>query len=192
DRLLDKLAAAGPASCSAIEEHLSTALRRDRHDDVERFSAELVQCNAESQAMYSFHVRRKEFDLAEAELERLAALDSRDNQVRYLGSRIYLARAKGDLARATALLEELRAKDPRSSGLVRELFDGEYARGQKRPAFDRIDRALREEPDAMLDLRFLLADLGADDPFEGMKIDGLAEIAAYQKAGVGYSQGAVM
>lgn len=192
DRLLDKLAAAGPASCSAIEEHLSTALRRDRHDDVARFSAELVQCNAESQAMYSFHVRRKEFDLAEAELERLAALDSRDNQVRYLGSRIYLARAKGDLARATALLEELRAKDPRSSGLVRELFDGEYARGQKRPAFDRIDRALREEPDAMLDLRFLLADLGADDPFEGMKIDGLAEIAAYQKAGVGYSQGAVM
>jgi cellulose synthase operon protein C len=192
DRLLEQLRLAGPVSCGMIDEHLATALRRDRHDDAARLSAELVECNAQSQAMYSLHVRRREFEEAEAELERLAALESKDKQPRYLGSRIYLARARGDHERARALLEELRAKDPRASGLVRELFDQDFAKGQEAGAFARIDRALQSEPDAMLDLRFLRADLGKDDPFEGLKLDGLREIEAYRAADVGYTQGSVL
>jgi cellulose synthase operon protein C len=192
DRLLEKLKVAGPTSCAMIDEHLATALRRDRHADVARLAAELVTCDSQNQAMYNLYVRREEFDAAEVELERLAALEPKDKQARYLGARIYLARARGNQARANALLEELRGRDPRASGIVREQFDFDFARGQTSNAYARLDRALAAEPDAMIDLRFLRSDLGKDDPFVGLQLDGLKEIEAYKAAAEAYTQGSVL
>lgn len=192
DRLLDRLDMAGPTACGAIEARLQSSLRRDRHVEAARLAEELVGCNAQSHAMYNLHLRRQDYEAAEAELERIASLESEDKQPRFIGTRVYLARARGELDRAAELLEEMRAADPRSSGPVYELFDRELARGQRKEAFARLEGAIRAEPDAMLSLRFLRSDLGEEDPFAGHRVDGLAEIAAYGESDVSYTQGSVL
>lgn len=192
DRLLDRLELISPAGCNPIEERLDTALRRDRHHEVGALAEAMRECDHENHALLNYHVRRGEFEEAERELARLEALLPKSRAAGLLGTKIYLARAKGDDAAVDALLNELMERDPRSSGTLREIIDRKLARGKRDAVQEKLRLAFEAEPNAFVDLRFLLADLKIDDPFEGYWVDGLEVIEEFKSSDARYDQGLVL
>lgn len=192
DRLLDRLELISPAGCNPIEERLETALRRDRHHEVLPLAEAMRECDHENHALLNYYLRRGEYAEAMRELERLEALLPRSRAIGLLGTKIYIARAQGDDAEVDALLEALMTRDPRSSGTLREIFDRDLSRGEREAGVQKLRGAFEKERNAFVDLRFLLADLRIEDPFEGYWIDGLEVIEEFKASEARYDQGLVL
>lgn len=176
-----------PDACGPLS--LVVEQLRGRRRMVEAFAAAeaLVRCDAQSSALYSLHLERRDWAAAERELVRLAALSPHDDaRYTWLFSQLSLAKNAGDEAATTRLLAELRSRYPRSSSGAVEQIDALAAAGNQGAAFAALTAAVTAEPAAMAGLHRLAPVLGEAHPLSRYRRDGKAAIDAFEKSGRTY------
>ena len=181
-----------PGACPPIAAALMLARRRDRVHEIDRRVEEAVRCDARSSERFQLLLSQRRWSQAQAELDRLAALEPRQSRVNLLNTRLGLAEGRADRAAVEAILGELQELNPRSAQVRLERADLRLAAGQRQEGLDLLSAALSEEPAAMADLRRVRTALGGGFEFDGYRIDGGAVIDAYEASGRRYDQPQVL
>lgn len=175
-----------PDACAPLVAEVSALLDRQREQAAAPVICALMACDAQSNARYGQLLRRRDWDAAAAELERLQALSSPQSRYNYLLSGIELAKRRGDRAQRARLVGELRASFPRSEVWVEEALDGYMEQGREAEALTTLREALEAEPASMASFFRLLPVLGGKHPLASYRRDGLAQIEAYEASGRSY------
>ncbi|MCB9633354.1 MAG: hypothetical protein H6721_14655 [Sandaracinus sp.] len=192
DALVAASREAVPGACAPIRAALVLAQRRDRIDLVDRHVEELIACDARASERYQIFVAGRRWEQAEAELARLVALEPVQSRDRFLPSRLDLAESRNDRDAVTQVLEEMRARVPRSPTSWLGLADRALASGARSRAIEILTAALDAEPTDMAELRRVRTALGGPFELEGFRVRGQEAIAAYREANASYDQPQVL
>lgn len=192
DALVASAREAVPGACSPIRGALVLAQRRDRIDLVDRHVEELLACDARAGERYQIFVAGRRWDDAEQELARLIALEPIQSRDRFLPSRLDLAESRADRDAVMRVLEEMRARSPRSPTSWLSLADRALAEGDRSRALEVLSGAIAQEPTDMADLRRVRTALGGPFELEGFRVRGEEAIAAYRAANASYDQPQVL
>lgn len=177
-----------PDACRPIRAALEHARRRSRADDELEHAEALVRCDARSDARVTTHLRRREWDAAAAELERLAAFEPGETPVSVLSAELNVARSRGDEARTMELVRELQARMPQAEGPITMEVDRTLARGDAQAARARLREAVDAEPDALLGQRRTLRAIGDEGPLAAYRLDGAEVIQALEASERSYRE----
>ncbi len=181
-----------PSACRPLRAALGHAERRSRASEAMAHARALVQCDARSDALLRLHVRRREWDLASAELQRLATLEPEASTIGELQARLDMANARGDDDAVAEVLEALGERMPRSDLLVLAEADRALAAQGAQAARQQLTAALAREPEAMGGLRRALRAIGGDSPLEAYRRDGREVIDAFEASGRVYEEPMVL
>ena len=192
ERHVDEALRIAPGTCGPIGAALGLAQARDRIDRIDRFTDELMECNARNSARLGQLVSARRWDGAAAELDRLAALEPPQAQPRILASRIQITEGRADAATSAAVLAQLVEARPQSATYRLELADQQLAQGQEAEALGTLDAAIADEPTAMMELRRVRAALGGQDELTPFRQDGLAILQEYRDSDVDYDEPSVL
>jgi len=192
DALVASAREAVPGACSPIRGALVLAQRRDRIDLVDRHVEELLACDARAGERYQILVAGRRWDDAERELARLIALEPVQSRDRFLPSRLDLAESRADRDAVLRVLEEMRARSPRSPTSWLSLADRALAEGDRSRALEVLSGAIAQEPTDMADLRRVRTALGGPFELDGFRVRGEEAIAAYREANASYDQPQVL
>ena len=175
-----------PDACDPMQAELNALLDRQREAAAEPLVDALMACDATQNARYSQLLRRREWDLAKKELQRLEKLSSPQLRYPYLISALDLARQQGDESARLSLIEALRSIYPRSEAAVIEELDAQLSQGHADAALAALNQALHAEPAAQIELQRLVPVLGGTHVLSDYRQDGLAKIAAFEQSGHTY------
>jgi tetratricopeptide (TPR) repeat protein len=192
DALVASAREAVPGACSPIRGALVLAQRRDRVDLVDRHVEELLACDARAGERYQILVAGRRWDDAERELARLIALEPVQSRDRFLPSRLDLAESRADRDAVMRVLEEMRARSPRSPTSWLSLADRALAEGDRTRALEVLSAAIAQEPTDMADLRRVRTALGGAFELEAFRVRGEEAISAYREANASYDQPQVL
>lgn len=192
DALVASAREAVPGACSPIRGALVLAQRRDRIDLVDRHVEELLACDARAGERYQIFVAGRRWDDAERELARLIALEPIQSRDRFLPSRLDLAESRADRDAVMRVLEEMRARSPRSPTSWLSLADRALAEGDRTRALEVLSAAIAQEPTDMADLRRVRTALGGAFELEAFRVRGEEAISAYREANASYDQPQVL
>ncbi|MET0384880.1 MAG: hypothetical protein ABW321_02920, partial [Polyangiales bacterium] len=187
DRALARVRENVPDACAPLAAQLDSLRARQRYAEVIPLAQELVRCDAQSNVLYGLYLEQRDFERAAAELARLDALQPETGRYASLLARLALARNRDDDAAADGLLQELRARYPRSYAGAIDQIDGLAARGDTRAALAQLAKAVEAEPAAMAALYRVRSALGQPHVLEAYRKDGLAAIRAFQASGKTYA-----
>ncbi|UJR86261.1 Hypothetical protein I5071_83430 [Sandaracinus amylolyticus] len=175
-----------PTACRPRRAALNAALRRGRSSEVGELSEALVACDARSDARLQHAVRQRRWEDAQREVARIASLEPQSSRYQTADAELTLARQRGDDAAVARLLTELAELRPRAEAVVMMQADRMLAAGDAQAAHQRIEAALREEPESMGDLRRILRAIGGASPIEAFRQDGARVIREYEASGHSY------
>lgn len=177
-----------PSACRPRRAAMTHARRRNRAAQAMEHARALVACDARSDALLQLHVLRREWELASAELSRLATLEPRASTIGELQARLSIATAQGDDAAMHEVLDQLRTQMPQADTLVLVEADRLLASSGAQPARAAMDEALAREPEAMAQLRRPLRAIGGDSPLERFRRDGAEVISALESSDRTYDE----
>lgn len=175
-----------PEACPAIQVALSAAQRRDKTEQARKLIDQLVACNATSNAKLSDLLSRRQWDAAEAELERLAKLEPPRRETQILLKKLEIAHGRGDSATVHELLRQLAGRIPRSDTYPEEMADAQYAAGHKQQALDLLDHAIASDPSAMAQLRWARHVMGGENDIDRWRVDGTKVLERFKASGHHY------
>jgi len=180
-----------PDACEPIAWELDAARGRDQTDRINTLLDTYMECNASSDARYQRLLLTRRSEEAAAELDRLSALDTEPDRVRFLRTRAALAARADDSDAEQELLTQIAAEEPRSSMNVLEQADHLLAGDHRDQALDRIDAAIAREPAAMADLHRVRRALGRD-AVGPWRRDGAQMLAEFEASGHHYEGNEVL
>lgn len=192
DRAIRAARVAVPDACAPLRAQLSSAQRRDRTAIVEASIEALQACDARTNVRFSQALRTRRWDIAAAELDRLAALEPAQSRVQILGSRLEVARGRADMAQLDRLLEGIAAERPRSSSTVLAQVDRLLAQDRHADALGALEAALVRDPESMAELRLTQRSLGGDDIMAPYRVDGAEVLTSFEASGREYDQPQVL
>jgi tetratricopeptide (TPR) repeat protein len=175
-----------PDACAPLAAELEALRRRDRAEAAEQTLEALMRCEAQSSARFSLLLRKRNWDEADKELDRLQALEPPQNVYPWLISRLELAKNRGDARRVEQMIAELRARYPRSATGALEHIDRLAGQGDVAGARQVMVDALRAEPASMAQLHRLAPALGGAHVMTPYRRDGKQAITSYEAAGRKY------
>ncbi|MBZ0116438.1 MAG: DUF3857 domain-containing protein, partial [Sandaracinaceae bacterium] len=114
------------------------------------------------------------------------------NPIPALQARIGIAQGRGDDAEVGRLISQLQERMPQAVGPVMLEVDRLFARREEQQARRRMDRALAEEPEAMIELRRALRAMGGSSPLERYRLDGAQVIREFESSGRTYREPMVL
>jgi len=172
-----------PKECRPVAALRELLASTDRVAEANALVADLMACDATSQARFDLLREQRRWADAEQELERLAPfLEAR--QLRTL--RLELATARGDRETERAIRDEIMDEHPESSSTTRRRVDRLLAAGRQRAALAMLDAVAKQDPTNMEGLRNLRRDLTGEDDLEAYRIDGSAVLESYLEDGDPY------
>jgi Tfp pilus assembly protein PilF len=186
DAVIAKVRKRVPDACGPIAAEIEALRLRDRAEAAERSVDALLRCEAQASARFSLLLRKRQWDAAAAELDRLQALEPPQNQYPWLLSRLELAKNRGDAATAERMIAELRARYPRSASGALEQIDRLAGQGQSAQALQATAAALDAEPGSMAELYRFLPALGGQHVMTPYRRNGKDAIARYEASGRTY------
>lgn len=192
DAMVQRARAIVPDACRPRRAALNQARRRSRAAEELEHAEALVACDARSDALFSTHLRRRQWDEALAALARVSALEPEESPVGVLSARVGVAQSRGDEALLQQLVRELSERMPQSITPVLLEVDRVLARGDAQAARARLDGALGAEPESMAELRRVSRALFGDSPLERYRRDGAEVIRELEASGRRYEEPMVL
>ncbi len=192
DVVVEKMRALVPDACGPLEAELYGARYRGDASRAARIAEALVACDARSSLHYGTLLRQHRWTQATAELQRLAALEPRQNRFGVLLAGLELAKNSGDREAFTRTLQELRRLYPRSNTALLEEVDHRLSEGLKSQAWRVLDDSFDKEPAATLGLRRLGAVISGEHPLSPFRVDGGDVIRQFEASGRSYHQPQVL
>lgn len=186
EREVAELRALVPDACGPMAAELEANRARQRYAEVATLAEQLVRCDAESSARYSFELERRDFGQAKRELARLTALQNGTGRYASLLAELSLAKSVGDEGARWSAIRELRTRYPRSYAGAIEEFDALLSAGKREEARAALDAALSTEPASMSGLHRVSRALLGDHVLGAYRRDGLAAIKAFESSGKAY------
>ena len=181
-----------PGACRPLRAALDSAERRNRADEMQALASRIVECDARSTALYQLHTRRREWDAASREIDRLAALEPTQSQDGIRAARLEIARGKGDEAAIDRLLAEMREEQPRSALTAIARADRLLAQGQKAEAATFLGGAIEAEPTALVELRMLRRAVDGEFALAPYRLSGAEVIRELEASGRTYEEPSVL
>ena len=181
-----------PKACGPMAAALASAKRRERWPEVEEIARELRDCDARTTELYQLLLRRRRWDAALAELQRIQSLEPRQNRYAYLSGQLEIARARGDEARVAELLSEMADAQPQSVVVAEAQVDRLYASSGQDSLTEFLDRRLLEEPAALAELRLLRRALTGGFALSEFRVDGREALEAFETSGREYEEPQVL
>lgn len=175
-----------PDACRPMALELDLLRMRHRQAQAQAAAVRVVQCDAQSNVLYTMAIDRRDFAAAHAELARLQAIEPEDAPYGWLLARLSLDKNVGDQAAVRATVAELRSRYPRSYAGAIEQVDDLAAAGQVPQALDALQKAFHAEPTAMAMLQRLSPVLGGKHVLADYRKDGKQAIDAYLTSGATY------
>jgi len=84
-----------PDACAPLAAELESLRDRQREQAAEKLVEPLMACEAQSNARYALHLRRRDFQAAQRELERLASFEPPQHEYAWSIARLELAKSLG-------------------------------------------------------------------------------------------------
>jgi hypothetical protein len=192
DEQIDTARRIASEACRPRRAALQQARRRSRAADELEHARALVACDARSDARLTTFIRRRDWEGAQTELARLAALEPEESPVGVLSARLGLAQGQGDEAQVAAVIQQLQARMPQSTGPVLLEVDRTLARGDAQAARARLRDALSDETQSMMSLWRVHRALGGESPIEPYRRDGAQVIREFEASDRRYDQPMVL
>ena len=192
ERATERAVRTMPGACRPLRAALDSAERRNRADQMEALARQLVECDARSTALYQLHTRRRQWDAATREVDRLAGLEPPQSQEGIRAARLEIARGKGDVAAIDRLLAEMSDEQPRSVLTAIARTDRLLAEGQKAEAASFLGAAIEAEPTALGELRMLRRAVDGEFALTPYRLDGAEVIRELEGSGRAYDEPAVL
>ena len=186
DAALAEASEAHPHACRLVRARLDAAVQRGRSREAGELVERLVACDARTDARYQHLVRQRRWDEAATELARLATLEPGSSRFTVADAELGLARARGDAARAMALLTEIETLQPRSDTVALMRVDRLLAAGDRDGARTHLEATLDREPAAMIALRRLRRSVFGAGELEAYRLDGAEVIRRFEASGHTY------
>ena len=192
DRAVEHALEAAPGACRPLRSALDAAERRNRAGDIESWSRRIVECDARSTTLYQLYTRRREWDGASREIDRLASLEPEQNQHGILTARLEIARGKGDGEAIDRLLSEIAQNQPRSVLTPIARADRLLAQGQKNEAAALLGAAIDAEPSALVELRLLRRAVDGRFELTPYRLSGAEALREFESSGRTYEEPEVL
>jgi tetratricopeptide (TPR) repeat protein len=186
DRTLARVREAVPDACLPMGVQLDALRSRQRYSEALQLAEQLVKCDAESNALYTMYLERRDYAAAGRELDRLSRLQPDSGRYANLVAQLNLAKNAGDDKQVASTIHELRVRYPRAYSGAIEAIDRENAAGRSNEALAELNEATHAEPTAMAGLHRVGKVLGQQHPLEPYRRDGLAAIKAFEASGRKY------
>ncbi|MDH5675829.1 MAG: hypothetical protein OEZ06_27135 [Myxococcales bacterium] len=192
DQVLERVRKLVPDACGPMQAEMQALRSRQREEAAAALVEPIMACNAQSNARYGLLLQQRKWEQAQAELDRLEAMEPPQNRYAWLLARLELAKNRGDNAAVEAHIAALRRLYPQSVTAVLESADRLTALGKGAQARAVIEGALQAEHASMSELHRLLPLLGAEHVMQPFRKDGAAAIARYEASGRSYEQPQVL
>lgn len=170
-----------PESCRALRLALGRALSRSRYSEADRMTTAIMACDTRSTAKLELHLKRRQWDEAKTEVDRLMAYETSHDAWLKLDSHLSIARSMGDRAKEDALMAELRAIRPEASALVLAQADQIMVSGSGPRALSVLANAAIAYPESAEELWEAHLALGGTFPLQEYRKNGLEVVAAFEK-----------
>ncbi|MEO0325511.1 MAG: DUF3857 domain-containing protein [Myxococcota bacterium] len=167
-----------PGECRPVEKLQSLLRDGARVAEANALVDARMACDASSTARFALLLDQRRWDDAQAERERLAALQ---NERERRGLELQLATQRGDRAAVQRLQAEIDDEAPESRRATTRRVDRLLATGDRRGAMALLDAAAERDPTRMEGLRNLRRDLTGQDDMEAFRIDGRAALRDYRE-----------
>ena len=181
-----------PEACPPVEAALAFAQRHDHIAEIDRYTGELMQCDARRSERYQQLVQARKWEEAKQELDRLIALEPEHAQARFLPSRLDLAEGRANADTIERVLQAMQEASPRTDTVRLARADRRLAQGDTAGAIQVMNEALEEEPAAMARLRRIRTALGGEFEFEGWRKNGPEMIEAFEASERSYDEPQVL
>ncbi len=192
EEAIERARALVPESCATLALALDAALARERWSEAGSLAASLRECDARRDALYRFHVRRRAWSEAAAELTRLERLEPEQNRYGYQVARLQLERGRGDTNAVRELVESMRALQPQSTMASLAQADLALATGGRAAARQVFDAALAAEPTAQAELHLVAQAITGDFALTPFRLDGLRIRREFEASGRTYDEPQVL
>ncbi len=181
-----------PGACRPIRGALSQAERRSQTAEMERLARQLVACDARTSALYEQLLRRRDWDGASEELDRLATFEPPQSRHGILVGRLEIARGRGEEAIIDRLLAEIAADQPQSVLTPIARADRQLARGEPEQAARVLAEAVAAEPTALAELRLSRRSITGDFDLTPYRLDGAEVLRELEASGRTYEEPEVL
>lgn len=173
--------------CPSVAAMLNYSRARDWTARARELTDLLIErCDARSAERFSQALSARQWDVAQAELERLSTLEPPESRARLLASLTEVQAGQGDVAALGESLVALNQLRPRFDATRLALADLQLGLGERAEALRTLTDAITAEPAATLELRRTRTFLGGADDFAGFRVDGLAKIREFESSGRTY------
>ncbi len=186
DREIARLREQVPDACGPIAAELESKRARERYSEANVLARLLVQCDAETNALYAAYLEKRDYGEAAKELKRLASFQTESGRYASLLAELTLAKNTSDEKALWATIRELRARYPRSFTGALEEFDALLASGKFEDARGALHAALKAEPASMAGFHRISRALLGEHALAAYRKDGLATIKSFEASGKKY------
>jgi tetratricopeptide (TPR) repeat protein len=183
---ITKLRELVPDACAPLAADLHAKRARQRYAEANELARKLVECDAETNALYTVYVEQRDWKRAGEELARLSQFSSDAGRYASLLSELTLAKNVGDDKAVWSAIHELRTRYPRSYSGALEEFDALLASGKYEAARTALHDALRAEPASMAGFHRVARSVLGESVLAQYRKDGLAAIKAFEASGKKY------